>query len=143
MPVSPGENVLYGQYDGTEINIDGTKHSLIRDSDILVKYTGDEMTIDSVDAVNDGILVFVKAKEETFSGGGLILDTGSSSKSKRPSTGEVVKVGPGRMAENGELIPMNVKVGDQVKFLDFAGNEVKIGDKEYSMVRMGEVLAKF
>ena len=141
MPVSPGDNVVYGQYDGTDINIDGVTHSLIRDENILVKYTGDALTIDSVEAVNDGILVLVETSEKSTSSG-LILSTGGSD-TQRPSTGEVVKVGPGRMGESGDMLPMNVEVGDQVKFMDFAGNEVKIGDQEYSMVKMCEVIAKF
>lgn len=141
MPVSPGDNVVFGKFDGTEIKIDDKTHTLIRDSDILIKYSGDALTLESVETVNDGILVSVQTKEES-SAGGLILSTGGSD-TKRPSTGEVVKVGPGRMAASGEMIPMNVSIGDQVKFIDFAGNEVKIGDEEYSMVRMSEVLAKF
>ncbi len=141
MPVAPGENVVYGQYDGTEINIDGVLHSLIRDDDILVKFTGDSLTVDSVEVVNDGVLVFVETRE-TSTSSGLVLSTGGGD-SKRPSTGEVVKVGPGRMGASGDFLPMNVNVGDQVKFMDFAGNEVKIGDKEYSVVKMPEVLAKF
>ena len=140
MPVEEGDGVIYGKYDGTEVTIDGETHSLIRDSDILVKFKG-TLTEDSVEAVNEGVLVFVETKErETM--GGLILGS-SSSNAKRPSTGVVVKVGPGRMASSGELIPMNVEVGDQVKFMDFAGNEIKIGEKEYSVVKMPEILAKF
>ena len=38
MPVTPGEGVLYGKFDGTEIEIEGSKHSLIRDQDVLVKF---------------------------------------------------------------------------------------------------------
>ena len=141
MPVAPGDNVVYGKYDGTEIKVDGVTQSLIRDSDILIKFSGDELNLDTVEVVNDGILVSVQTKE-TSTSSGLILSAGSNDQ-KRPSTGEVVKVGPGRMAENGELMPMNVEVGDFVKFIDFAGNEVKIGDDEFSMVKMCEVLAKF
>jgi co-chaperonin GroES (HSP10) len=47
------------------------------------------------------------------------------------------------MVESGDLIAMTVEVGDQVKFMDFAGNEIKIGEKEYSVVKMPEILAKF
>jgi chaperonin GroES len=47
------------------------------------------------------------------------------------------------MAANGELMPMEVANGDMVKFRDFAGNEVNIDDKEYSVVRMADILAKF
>lgn len=140
MPVVPGDNVVYGKYDGTEIKVDKVTQTLIRDSDILIKFSGDELNLDTIEVVNDGILVSVQTKEASTSSG-LILSTGGDE--KRPSTGEVVKVGPGRMAESGELMPMNVEVGDFVKFIDFAGNEVKIGDDEFSMVKMCEVLAKF
>ena len=141
MPVEKGDNVIYGKYDGTEVSIDGETHSLIRDDDILVKFNGDALTEESVEVVNDGILVFVETKQMETSGG-LLLGSSSSSEN-RPSTGVVTKVGPGRMIASGEMSPMNVEIGDRVKFMDFAGNEVKIGDKEYSVVKMGEVLAKF
>mmetsp|Transcript_17424 Transcript_17424/g.21285 ORF Transcript_17424/g.21285 Transcript_17424/m.21285 type:complete len:238 (+) Transcript_17424:96-809(+) len=140
MPVETGDNVIYGAYDGTEVQIDGVAFSLIRDDDILVKFKGGEVTVDSVETVNDGILVFVETKEEETSSG-LILSAGDDK--KRPSTGVVIKVGPGRMAASGDLLPMRVSVGDQVKFRDYAGNEVKIGDKDYSVVKMPDVIAKF
>jgi len=155
-PVSVGDGLIYGKFDGTEISIDGIAHSLIRDDDILVKFDvgggdgdgdGEDATVtvteDNVEAVNEGVLVFVETRELATSGGLLLGSSSSSDGSKRPSTGVVVKVGPGRMAASGDMIPMNVEVGDQVKFMDFAGNEIKIGDKEYSVVKMPEILAKF
>lgn len=141
MPVEAGDSVIYGKYDGTELKIDGSTHCLIRDDDILVKFKGGPLTEENVEVVNECVLVFVETRE-TETSGGLLLATGSDDQ-KRPSTGVVVKVGPGKMASNGELIPMNVKVGDNVKFMDFAGNEIKIGEKEYSVVKMPEILAKF
>jgi len=141
MPVSVGESVVYGQYDGTEIDLNGEKHTLIRDNDILVKYTGDSLTQESVSTVFDNVLVIVDKSESETEGG--ILIARSSSSEKKPSTGKVVKVGPGKMASNGELLGMDVAVGDFVKFRDFAGNEVEIGDDEYSVVRMADILAKF
>eukprot|EP00553_Chaetoceros_curvisetus_P003382 CAMPEP_0204624930 /NCGR_PEP_ID=MMETSP0717-20131115/10689_1 /ASSEMBLY_ACC=CAM_ASM_000666 /TAXON_ID=230516 /ORGANISM="Chaetoceros curvisetus" /LENGTH=218 /DNA_ID=CAMNT_0051640489 /DNA_START=82 /DNA_END=738 /DNA_ORIENTATION=+ len=141
MPVEEGDGVIYGRYDGTEVTLDGVTHSLIRDDDILVKFKGGELTMDSVEPVNDGILVRAEDTEGQTSGG--LLLAASSDQSKRPSTGVVEKVGPGRMAESGELIPMPVQEGDRVKFMDFAGNEVKIGDVEYTVVKMAEVYAKF
>jgi len=143
IPVAPGDGVIYGQYDGIEIDIDGDKHSLIRDTDILVKYTGDADSVDTVFPVNDAVLVYVENTDNTVTSGGLLLGNTGGSGSKRPSTGEVVKVGPGKMAADGELMPMTVKVGDQVKFRDFVGNEVRIGGEEYSVVAMPEILAKF
>jgi chaperonin GroES len=140
MPVAQGDSVIYGQYDGTELGIDGETHSLIRDSDILVKFKGGPLSLENVEVVNENVLVLVQTKELETSGGLLL---GSGSTQKRPSTGTVVKVGPGRMVESGDLIAMTVEVGDQVKFMDFAGNEIKIGEKEYSVVKMPEILAKF
>jgi len=141
IPVLPGDGVIYGQYDGIEIDIAGTKHALIRDTDILVKYTGDAESVTTVDPVNDAVLVYVENTDNLMTSGGLML--GSGSDQKRPSTGKVVKVGPGRMVADGSFVPMTVEVGDQVKFRDFVGNEVRIGGEEYSVVAMPEILAKF
>ena len=55
----------------------------------------------------------------------------------------VVKVGPGKMGADGKLLPMDISVGDQVKFRDFAGNEVDIGTEEFSVVKIMDILAKF
>jgi len=144
IPVTPGDGVIYGQYDGIEIDLDGKKHALIRDTDILIRYAGADVpdSIDDVDPVNNGVLVYVDTAESEITSGGLLLGTGGGD-SRRPSTGEVVKVGPGRMAADGGLMPMTVEVGDMVKFRDFAGNDVKIGNKEYSVVAMPDILAKF
>jgi len=141
MPVVKGEKVVYGQYDGTELEYNGEMHTLIRDDDILLKYSGDELTIDGADVIRDNVLVFVETKEEETAGG--LLIAASATKGNKPSTGKVVKVGPGRMASNGALMAMDVAIGDMVKFRDFAGNEVKMGDKEYAVVRFTDLLAKF
>lgn len=140
MPVTPGNGVVYGKYDGTEIVYDGDRHTLIRDDDILVKFDG-KLTLDNVDVVSDNVLVKVNDDQEATSGGLLIAAT--SKKGSKPSTGEVVKVGPGRMASNGEIMTVDISVGDEVKFRDFAGNEVQIEGEEYAVVRMTDILAKF
>jgi len=141
MPVETGDGVVYGQYDGTEIDISGTKHTMIRDDDILVKFSGGKLTLDTVNVNRDNVLVKVEKKETETEGGILIAQT--SKTENRPSTGEVVKVGPGKMASNGEIMVMEVALEDMVKFRDFAGNDVIIEDIEYSVVRMADILAKF
>lgn len=141
MPVSAGEGVVYGKFDGTEIDIDGAKHTLIRDDDVLVKFKGNKLTLDSVEVVRDAVLVEVETKERATEGG--ILIAKSSSSDTRPSTGKVVKVGPGRFATNGEVMEMEVSPGDFIKFRDYAGNEVEVDDEEYTVVRMLDILAKF
>jgi len=142
MPVSVGDGVVYGKYDGTEIDLDGAAHTLIRDDDVLLKFSSDKLTLDTAEVTRDNVLVYAEASEEATEGGILIAKSSKSGDS-RPSTGQVVKVGPGKMASNGELMPMEVDVDDQVKFRDFAGNEVEIDGKEYCVVKMSDILAKF
>eukprot|EP00520_Triparma_pacifica_P007535 CAMPEP_0118646840 /NCGR_PEP_ID=MMETSP0785-20121206/8281_1 /TAXON_ID=91992 /ORGANISM="Bolidomonas pacifica, Strain CCMP 1866" /LENGTH=236 /DNA_ID=CAMNT_0006538881 /DNA_START=83 /DNA_END=793 /DNA_ORIENTATION=+ len=139
--VKPGEKVVYGEFDGTEIDYEGSPHTLIRDDDILVKFDGDKLTRENVMMTSDKMLVRVETKEQETTGGLLIAPT--AQKGTRPSVGEVVSVGPGRPAMNGEPIEMDVKVGDMVKFRDFAGNEVVIGEEDFSVIRMQECLAKY
>jgi chaperonin GroES len=141
MPVESGEGVVYGKYDGTEIDIDGAKHTLIRDDDVLVKFKGDKLILETVEVVRDAVLVHVETKERATEGG--ILIAKSSTSETKPSTGRVVKVGPGRFATNGERMEMEVSPGDYIKFRDYAGNEVEIEGEEYTVVRMLDILAKF
>jgi chaperonin GroES len=141
MPVVPGEGVVYGKYDGTEVEYDGETHTLIRDDDILVKFSGKELTLATADVVGDNVLVKVEDNEDETPSGLVIAAT--VRKGGKPSTGEVVKVGPGKMASNGQIMTVDINVGDMVKFRDFAGNEVDIEGGEYAVVRMTDILAKF
>ncbi len=141
MPVAPGEGVVYGKYDGTEVEYNGEKHTLIRDDDILVKFDGDRLTLDTAEVVSDNVLVKVEENNDEMASGLLIAAT--TKKGGKPSTGEVVKVGPGRMASNGAIMTVDINVGDMVKFRDFAGNEVDIEGGEYAVVKMTDILAKF
>ena len=136
MPVETGDSVVYGKYDGTALDIDGVKHTLIRDDDVLVKFKGDELKLDTADVTRDNVLIDVERQEATE--GGLLLGTSNDSETK-PSTGKVVKVGPGRFANRA----MGVAPEDNVRFRNYAGNEVEIEGKEYSVVRMEDILAKF
>jgi chaperonin GroES len=142
MPVEKGEKVVYGAYSGSQLNYNGDLHVLIPDSDILVKYTGEKLNMETVTMLRDNVLVKVFKKDEAESSSGILLAKSSTGKAK-PTVGEVVKVGPGRYAMNGKLMEMDVEGGDQVRFRDFAGNTVEIDDVEYSVVRMNDVLAKF
>ena len=80
--------------------------------------------------------VIVKPSEETVSktaGGIIIPDTAK----EKPSRGKIAAVGPGRQDENGKLIPMNVKVGDEVLYSKFGGTEIEYsGDKYLIMSEM-------
>ena len=82
--------------------------------------------------------VVLKAMEaEETTRGGIIL---TASAQEKPSVAEVVSVGPGGMVD-GKEITMTVKAGDKVITDKYAGTNVKIGDEEYTIVRLGDILA--
>ena len=81
------------------------------------------------------ILKTVEAEETTKSG--LILTSASKEK---PEVAEVIAVGPGGMVDGNEVI-MTVKVGDKVITDKYAGSNVKMGDEEFIIVRLGDILA--
>ena len=81
--------------------------------------------------------VVVKRKEEeTTSAGGIVLP---GSATEKPSKGEVVAVGPGRLLDNGEIRPIDLKVGDTVIFGKYASNTVMLGDDELLILNESEI----
>ncbi|MFT5321459.1 MAG: chaperonin GroES [Pseudohongiellaceae bacterium] len=81
--------------------------------------------------------VVVKRKEEeTTSAGGIVLP---GSATEKPSQGEVVAVGPGRLLDNGEIRPIDLKVGDTVIFGKYASNTVMLGDDELLILNESEI----
>lgn len=83
------------------------------------------------------VLKMVEAEETTK--GGLILTSASKEK---PQFAEVISVGPGAKDDDGVEIPIrDVKVGDKVVVSNYAGSKVKIGDEEYTIVSVGDILA--
>ena len=72
--------------------------------------------------LHDRIIVKPAKAEEVTKGGIIIPDTAK----EKPMQGEVVAVGNGRIADDGKLIPMNLKVGDKVLYGKYAGTEVNI-----------------
>tara|TARA_B100000963_G_scaffold88930_1_gene76520 strand:- start:3112 stop:3399 length:288 start_codon:yes stop_codon:yes gene_type:complete len=77
--------------------------------------------------LHDNVLV-KRTEEEETSSGGIIL---SGSAKEKPSQGEVVAVGPGKISNSGDTVAMNVSVGDIVIFGQYGGNEIKLDGEEY------------
>ncbi|MEO0087085.1 MAG: co-chaperone GroES [candidate division WOR-3 bacterium] len=83
-------------------------------------------------------VVVERIEEEEVKKGGIILpDTAK----EKPIKGKVIAVGPGRLDDKGNRIPMEVKKGDIVLFGKYAGQEIKIDNKEYLIMREDEILA--
>jgi|UniRef100_A0A7V3PTY6 chaperonin GroES len=86
--------------------------------------------------LQDRILV-ERVEEEVKKGGIIIPDTAK----EKPQQGKVIAVGPGRIDDKGNRIPMEVKKGDYILFGKYSGNEIRIGEEEYLIMREDDVLA--
>ena len=85
----------------------------------------------------DNILVKpLKAEEKTS--GGIYLPENAKEK---PQIGEVMAIGDGARDENGKIIPMVVKVGQKVMYKKWGGDEVKVGNDEWKLVKQSDILA--
>lgn len=87
--------------------------------------------------LSDRIVVKASEKEEVTKGGIVLPDTAK----EKPQKGEVIAVGPGKVLDNGKVVPMEVKVGDKVLFARYGGTEVKVDGEEYIILRQDDVLA--
>ncbi|MCP4654073.1 MAG: co-chaperone GroES [bacterium] len=78
----------------------------------------------------------IEAKEQVR-GGIIIPDTAK----EKPQEAEVVAVGPGKLNDDGERSPIDVKVGERVLVGKYSGNEIKVDDEEVVILREDEILA--
>jgi chaperonin GroES len=89
--------------------------------------------------LEDRIVVQASEAEETTASGLVIPDTAK----EKPQQGEVLAVGPGRRAEStGELIPLDVAVGDTVVYSKYGGTEFTVDGEDLLILTSRDVLAK-
>ena len=81
-------------------------------------------------------LVVRRLEEETTSAGGIVLP---DSATEKPSQGEVLAVGPGKILDNGDVKPLDVKVGDKVIFGQYGGSTVKLDGEELLILNESEI----
>lgn len=82
-------------------------------------------------------VVLKQSTPEEKTKSGIIL---TSTSQEKPQQAEVIAVGPGGVVDGKEVV-MNVKSGDMVIFSKYAGNEVKLDDEEYIIVKQSDILA--
>ena len=85
----------------------------------------------------DRVVVEPLEETEEMRGGLYIPDTAK----EKPQQGNIVAVGPGRLNDDGDRIPMEVEVGDRVLYGKYAGTEVSIDGNDYLIVKESDVLA--
>jgi chaperonin GroES len=82
-------------------------------------------------------VIIKRMEEERTSPGGIVIP---DSAAEKPSKGEVVAAGKGKRTDSGEVIAMDVKVGDKVLFGKYSGTEVKLDGKEYLVMREDDIM---
>lgn len=87
--------------------------------------------------LGDKIVVKREESEERTEGGIYLPDSAKN----KPTRGQVISVGDGRLLDDGSRGEMQVKAGDRVLFTSYAGESIEIGDTEYVLMSEGEVLA--
>ena len=87
--------------------------------------------------LGDRIVVKVLEREEKTKGGLFLPDTAK----EKPTEGEVLAVGTGKILDNGQKQPVEVKVGDRIIFSKYAGTEVKVDGEDLVIVSERDVLA--
>ncbi|HDP98258.1 MAG TPA: co-chaperone GroES [bacterium] len=88
--------------------------------------------------LSDRVVVKPLEEEEEKKQGGIIIpDTAK----EKPQQGKIVAVGPGKVSEAGEKIPMEVKVGETVLYGKYSGTEVTVDNEDYLILRESDILA--
>ena len=87
--------------------------------------------------LHDRVIVKRIEEEETTKGGIIIPDTAK----EKPSEGKVVAVGKGKLLENGNVQPLEVKKGDRILFGKYSGTDIKIDGEEHLIMREDDIIA--
>mgnify|MGYP005810128991 CR=1 FL=1 len=87
--------------------------------------------------LHDRVVVKRMEEERTSPGGIVIPDTAA----EKPIKGEVIAAGRGKLLENGDVRPLDVKVGDRVLFGKYSGTEVKVDGEDLLVMREDDIMA--
>jgi chaperonin GroES len=91
----------------------------------------------TIKPLEDRLVIKAIEAEQTTASGLVIPDTAK----EKPQEGEVIAVGPGRVDDNGNRVPLDVSVGDKVIFSKYGGTEVKYGGEDLLILSARDVLA--
>lgn len=137
-----GDNVIFGKYSGAEIKYNGINYQVIKDNDVLLKFTVDIPSLDAVECTQDHVLVRMPLKEMKSAGG--ILIPGKEETEHSVLYGDILKIGRGVVSPNtGKLIPLHVSIGDKVSFNEYAGSAIRLDKQDFMVVRSADILTKW
>ena len=90
----------------------------------------------SIKPLHDRVMIERLEEELTSAGGIVIPDTAK----EKPMRGKVLAVGPGKLLDNGNVVPVGVKIGDEVLFGKYSGTEIKLDGKELVVMREDDIM---
>jgi chaperonin GroES len=91
----------------------------------------------NIKPLGERVVVKTLESEERTKSGIVLPDTAK----EKPQMGKILAVGSGRVLDNGQKIPLEVKIGDKVLFAKYAGTEVKLDGEEYMVLKETDILA--
>lgn len=97
------------------------------------------MKTNKIIPLGDRVLVSTDISDEVKTKSGIIIP--ETVNKERPEQGIVVAVGPGKLDEEGNRIPLQVKKGQRIVFSKYGPDEIKVGDKDYLIVSESNILA--
>jgi len=95
------------------------------------------LSVSTVKPLGDRVFIKVSAAEEKTAGGILLPDNAK----EKPQIGEIAAIGPGKRNDEGNIQPLEVKVGDKVLYSKYAGTDIKLGSEEYVLLSEKDILA--
>ncbi|CAA6664618.1 unnamed protein product [Spirodela intermedia] len=116
---SAGAQVVYSKYAGTDIELNGASHIILKEEDVVGVLETDD--IKDLKPLNDRVLIKVAQAEEKTAGGLLLTEASK----EKPSIGTIVAVGPGALDEDGSRKALTVKPGSTVLYSRYAGSELR------------------
>lgn len=136
--VKSGDRVVYSKYAGTEVELSGAAHVILKEDDVIGVLSGGT-DITSLKPLQDRVLIEVAEAKDTTSGGLLLTEAAKD----KPTVGKVVAVGPGRAGKDDEAaVAPSVAVGSSVLYSKFSGAEFEGSNgKSYIVVRDVDILA--
>ncbi|XP_073147864.1 20 kDa chaperonin, chloroplastic-like [Henckelia pumila] len=131
-----GSQVVYSKYAGTEVELNGSNHLILKEDDIVGILETDD--VKDLKPQNDRVLIKVSVAEEKTAGGLYLTDASK----EKPSIGTVVAVGPGSLDDEGNRKPLSIAPGNSVLYSKYAGNDFKGSDGfDYIALRASDVMA--
>jgi len=135
--LSSGDRVVYSKYAGTEVEVQGAPHIILKQDDVIGVLAGGD-DIASLKPLQDRVLIEVQESEDTTTGGLLLTDAAK----EKPTIGKVVAVGPGRADDDGKSVAPTVTVGSTVLYQKYSGSEFEGSNgKQFIVVRDADILA--